>query len=356
MSFAHKIRVGVLRGGPSPEYEVSLNTGKTILANLPEEYEPLDVFISEDGAWHTAGLEKNPYNILRMVDVVVNAMHGAYGEDGKVQKFMENFGVPYTGSDSMASAVGINKIMSKNIFNNYGLKTPHHIIINENEDESDLVNKIDKGLPFPVIIKPISSGSSLGVSYIEKASQIKDALKKSFEHSPKLMVEEFINGKEVTCGVIEDFRGERLYTLLPVEIKPQLRPNFAILYAQGYDESKKATLGKQGYAGQAKQKTFFDYDSKYKNLESRYKIPSSFKEDEKLEIQKAASLIHEALGLRHYSRSDFIFNPRRGLLVLEVNTLPELSHHSSFVKSLEAVGGNIKEFLSHLITKALGRK
>ncbi len=326
MSFAHKIRVGVLRGGPSPEYEVSLNTGKTILANLPEEYEPLDIFISEDGAWHTTGLEKNPYNILRTVDVVVNAMHGAYGEDGKVQKFMENFGIPYTGSDSMASAIGMNKVMSKNIFNNYGLKTPHHIIVNIDENEDNLMDRIDKGLPFPVIIKPINSGSSLGVSYVEKASQIKDALKKSFEHSPKLMVEEFINGKEVTCGVIEDFRGERIYTLLPVEIK------------------------------QNKKDVFYDYNSKYKNLESRYKIPDSFKEDEKLEIQKAASLIHEALGLRHYSRSDFIFNPRRGLLVLEVNTLPELSHRSSFVKSLEAVGGNIKEFLSHLLSKTLGKK
>ena len=335
MSFAHKTRVGVLRGGPSPEYEVSLNTGKTILANLPEEYEPLDIFISKDGAWHTAGFEKNPYDILKTIDVVVNAMHGAYGEDGKVQKFLENFGIPYTGSDSMASAIGMNKVMSKNIFNNYGLKTPHYIIVNADENEDNLMDRIDKGLPFPVIIKPINSGSSLGISYVEKASQIKDALKKSFEHSPKLMVEEFINGKEVTCGVIEDFRGKCTYTILPVEVSPQLR---------------------QGYAGQAKQKTFFDYDSKYKNIESRYKIPSSFKEDEKIEIQKAASLIHEALGLRHYSRSDFIFNPRRGLLVLEVNTLPEISHRSSFVKSLEAVGSNIKEFLSHLLSKTLNKK
>ena len=137
-------------------------------------------------------------------------------------------------------------------------------------------------------------------------------------------MEEFINGKEVTCGVIEGFRGQNFYTLLPVEINPH--------------------------------HAFFDYNSKYKNLESRYKIPSNFREDEKMEIQKAAGLIHQALGARHYSRSDFILHPKRGLFVLEVNTLPELSHRSSFIKSLEAVGGNIKEFLSHLLSKTLERK
>ena len=334
MSFAHKIRVGVLRGGPSPEYEVSLNTGKTILANLPEEYEPLDIFISKEGAWHAGGLERDPYRILRTIDVAVNATHGAYGEDGTVQKFLENFGIPYTGSDSIASALGMNKIMSKDIFNHYGLKTPRHIVI-ERSDDADLpaqagitkemVNKINENLPFPIIIKPINSGSSLGVSFVDRAGQIRDALKKSFEYSQKLIIEEYINGKEATCGVIEDFRGQKFYTLLPVEII------------------------------QNKKDVFYDYDSKYKNLESRYKIPGSFKEDEKIQIQEAATLIHKALGLRHYSRSDFIVHPKRGLFALEVNSLPELSHHSSFIKSLEATGGNIKEFLSHLLSKTLGK-
>jgi len=326
MSFSTKTRVGVLRGGPSPEYEVSLNTGKTILANMPDEYEPLDIFISKEGVWHTMGLEKNPYDILKTVDVVVNAMHGFYGEDGTVQRFLENFGVPYTGSDSIASALGMNKIMSKNIFNRCGLKTPHHIIINIDENENILINKINESFLFPIIIKPISSGSSLGVSFVNKVGDIRNALRKSFEHSPNLMVEEFIDGKEVTCGMIEDFRGKNIYTLLPVEIE------------------------------QNKKEIFYDYDSKYKNLESRHKIPSDFNEDEKKQIEEATSLAHEALGLRHYSRSDFIFHSRRGLFILETNTLPELTHRSSFIKSLEAVGGNIKEFLSHLLSKTLNKK
>jgi len=318
----------VLRGGPSAEYEVSLNTGKTILANLPEEYLPVDIFISKEGIWHTDGLEKNPYNILKMVDVVVNATHGFYGEDGRVQRFLENFGIPYTGSNSIASALGMNKVMSKNIFNHYGLKTPHHILIEENKEgiTEEMIDKINESFLFPVIIKPINSGSSLGISFVDRIGNIKEALKKSFEHSPRVMVEEFINGKEATCGIIEGFRGQNFYTLLPVEIV------------------------------QNKKDIFYNYDSKYKNLESRCKIPGSFGEGEKIQIQEAAALIHKALGLRHYSRSDFILHPKRGLFALEANTLPELSHRSSFIKSLEAVGGNIKEFLSHILSKTLNRK
>src|SRR3989344_3949429 len=279
MSFSTKTRVGVLRGGPSPEYEVSLNTGKTILANLPDEYEPLDILISKGGLWHIGGLEKSPYDVLKGVDVVFNAMHGAYGEDGTVQKLFEDFGIPHVGSGSLSSALGMNKVMSKNILNNHGLKTPHHIIIQKSEDSSitkKMMNMVNEGLPLPIIIKPVSSGSSLGVSFVDKIGDIKNALKESFKHSPKLLVEE-------------------------------------------------------------------------------YKNPGNFNEDEKRQIAEATILIHKALGLRDYSRADFILHPKRGLFVLEVNTLPELTHSSSFIKSLEAVGGNIKEFLSHLLSKTLGR-
>lgn len=323
MSFSHKTRVGVLRGGPSPEYDVSLNTGKTILSNLPEEYEPLDIFISKEGAWHVMGLKKNPYDILKTVDVVVNAMHGHYGEDGTVQRFLENFGISYTGSDSIASALGMNKIISKNVFRLAGLKTPNHILVNNEQNLDNLVKNINENFLFPIVIKPINSGSSIGISLVNKVLDVKVALQKSFERSPTLMVEEYISGKEATCGIIEGFRGKNIYALLPVEIK------------------------------QNKKDVFYDYDSKYKNLESRCKIPGDFTDEEKKQIEKATSLAHEALGLRHYSRSDFIFHPKRGLFILETNTLPELTHRSSFIKSLEAVGGNIKEFLSHLLTKTL---
>ena len=325
MSFApEKIRVGVLRGGPSAEYEVSLKTGGTILANLDDRYEPIDVFITRDGTWHIKGLQKDPYAILKTIDVAVNALHGSYGEDGKVQKLLEEFGVPYTGSGALASAVGMNKVLAKDIFQKAGLKTPHHIVVNV--DDVDIVEKINKSLPFPIIVKPINSGSSLGVGFVDKATLLKKALEESFAYSPKLLVEEYISGKEATCGVIEGFRDTPFYTLLPVEIL------------------------------KGKNKSFHDYGSKYENLESKYNVPGNFTPLEISEIKNAASLVHQSLGLRHYSRSDLILHPRRGLFVLEVNTLPELTHRSPFIKSLEALGGNIKEFLAHIIQNTLHSK
>ena len=325
MSFSHKTRVGVLRGGPSPEYDVSMNTGKTILANLPEEYEPLDIFISKEGVWHIGGLEKEPYKILQTIDVAINATHGTYGEDGNIQKLFEYFHIPYSGSDSLASALGMNKAMSKDIFKRQGLKTPHHILINRDEVLNKTINKINESFLFPIIIKPMNSGSSLGINFVDRRDRIRDALLNSFKHSPNLIVEEYITGKEATCGIIEGFRGAPFYSLLPVEI-----------------------VGPED-------KYFHNYNSKYVDLESKYRVPGNFSKEENDQIQKTAILAHQILGLRHYSRSDFILHPKRGLFVLETNTLPELSHRSSFIKSLEAVGGNIKEFLSHLLSKTLGK-
>jgi len=317
-----KIRVGVLRGGPSSEYDVSLKTGSTILANMPEEYEPVDIFISQEGAWHVGGLQKNHYDILKTIDVAVNALHGAYGEDGTVQKLLGHFNIPYTGSGPFSSALGMNKIMSKDIFNRFGIKTPLHVAARKDENENELLVKINENLLFPIIIKPNNSGSSLGISFVDNIRNIKKALEESFAHSPKVLVEEYIDGKEATCGVIEGFRGEDFYKLSPMEITTPL---------------------------------FLDYDSKYTDQDSKYKVRGSFSEEERKQVQDAAASVHQILGLRHYSRSDFILHPKRGLFCLEANTLPELSHRSAFIKSLEAAGGNIKEFLSHLLSKTLGK-
>src|SRR4051812_28058000 len=103
------LRIGVLRGGPSPEYDASLKTGGHVLKYLNETHKPLDIFISKDGTWHVQGIERKPERILKQVDVVWNALHGLYGEDGGVQEILNHHGVPYTGSDRMASAVAMNK-------------------------------------------------------------------------------------------------------------------------------------------------------------------------------------------------------------------------------------------------------
>ncbi|MBN2093886.1 MAG: D-alanine--D-alanine ligase [Candidatus Zambryskibacteria bacterium] len=325
MAFSHKTRVGVLRGGPSPEYDVSLNTGRAVLSNLPEDCEPIDIFISKDGIWHVSGLERDPYTILKSLDMAINALHGTYGEDGTVQKMLDHFGIPYTGSDAMSSRLGMNKILTKKILSQAGLKTPMYMIVEMKEDgeiPTGAVNHINENLIFPIIIKPHNQGSSLGTSFVDKAFDIRRGLERAFEYSSRALVEEYISGKEVTCGVIDGFRDQDLYTTVPISVIP--------------DKARK----------------FHDYDSKYLDL-GKYHLPYGLSPEEKEQIREATKLIHQTLGLRHYSRSDFIHHSRRGLFVLEVNTLPELSHRGAFMKALEAAGSNIKEFLSHLIKKTL---
>ena len=118
------IRVGVLRGGPSFEHNISLKTGESVLRNLPEDYSAKDIFISKEGEWHLDGKPAHHDRIFRQIDVVFNALHGEYGEDGKVQQLLEAYGVPYTGSGVLASSLGMNKILARQAFKSAGLKTP----------------------------------------------------------------------------------------------------------------------------------------------------------------------------------------------------------------------------------------
>lgn len=329
MSFApHKIRVGVLRGGPSPEYEVSLNTGRTILANLPEECEPIDIFISKDGIWHEKGFEKAPENILRRVDAILNGLHGRYGEDGEVQKLMDHFRVPYSGSGAMASAIAMNKIASKKIYKNHLLKTPAFVSIPLEDLSKKTIKDVYHSLPSPFVVKPSSAGSSIGVYIAHSFPELEEAIVAASQYSPSVLIEEFIGGKEATCGVIDDFRGSPHYSLLPIEIRHK--------------------------------SDFFDYNSKYSDPAlgggAEEICPGNFSSSESEIIKKMAVDAHKTLGLRHYSRSDFIVHPRRGVYILETNTLPGLTPTSLIPKSLTAVGSNIKEFLAHLLRKTLGRK
>ncbi len=319
-----KTVVGVLRGGPSSEYEVSLKTGASVLKHLPEKYTPHDIFISRDGIWHSHGLPRDPDRILRKVDVVFNALHGAYGEDGKVQKLLEQFGVPYTGSQSIASALGMNKALSKKAFETHNLKTPRSVLVRkDNAGDKDLV-EIFQTFPHPYVVKPVSAGSSVGVSVVRSFSEFLEAVKESLMHSSSVLVEEYIKGREATCAVVENFRGETLHALMPVEI---VHPN----------------------------SEFFDYQAKYSG-ESQEICPANFDQKQKEEIQRMTAIAHKALQLRHYSRSDFIVSPRGEVYILETNTLPGLTEESLLPKALAAGGTKFPDFLDHLVGLAMKKK
>lgn len=322
----HLTRVGVLRGGPSTEYEISLNTGSAVLSALRKHFEhtyrPLDIFIDRHGQWHIEGVPLEPSALHTKIDVAFNALHGSYGEDGKVQALLEAHGIPCTGSDALSSAVGMNKILSKKVFAHHGIKSPYWREIDSREVKSDpdmVARELFATFLLPAVVKPVSSGSSVGVSIVRDFASLSPALLAAAVHGDTILVEEFIPGIEATCGVIEGFRGHELYALPPVEIRP--------------------------HAG------FFDYEAKYQG-KSHEIVPATFAESIKKSLEELARMVHRALGLRHYSRSDFIIHPRRGIYVLEVNTLPGLTDESLIPKSLRAVGSDTHELIDHLIKLA----
>ena len=315
------IRVGVLRGGPSLEHEVSLKTGESVLRNLPKYYSAKDIFISKEGEWHLDGKPAHHERIFRHIDVVFNALHGEYGEDGKVQQLLEAFGIPYTGSGVMASALGMNKILARQAFKSAGLRVPFGFEIVLENELAETAKKIFRNMPPPWVIKYPSGGSSVGVSIARNFEDLEGALEKVSALSSKILIEEYIKGREATCGVIDEFRNQKHYALPIVEIIPPSKSGF------------------------------FSYDAKYGG-ETQELCPANFDMAVKRVVEAMAVSAHNAIGARHYSRSDFIVS-KKGIYILEINTLPGLTAESLLPKALNAVGSSHRELLEHLITLAL---
>ena len=318
--------VAVLRGGIGGEHEVSLSSGATVIQELSKEQHDIsviDIFIDRSGTWYVRGVPKVPERALVGVDVVWNALHGQYGEDGTVQRILDRIGVPYTGSTAYASALAMNKVLTKREVERLGIRTPRSTILSVTANlDSDVLNCF-RSFPQPSVVKPLNSGSSVGVTIARSFNQLQDGVREVFQHASQVLVEELIVGKEATCGVVDNFRNEVHYTLPPVEIIPP-------------DAS-----------------AFFDYDAKYSGLTSE-RCPGNFSSKETEDLKECARAAHHALGMRHYSRSDFIVSPR-GIYFLEINSLPGTTGESLLPKSLQAVGVSMNEFVQHVLNLARNR-
>jgi len=314
--------VAVLRGGPSREHEVSLKSGHTILSNLPtDRFTTRDIYIDKQGIWHERGMPTTPDRVLRGVDVVLLGLHGEYGEDGEVQKLLERFGVPYAGADSFGSYLAMHKVLSKERAREAGLLTPKYRYVEEGSDIAAIARDVNRTFLQPVIVKPVKWGSSVGVSIVHGYAPLEAAVRALMEEGAEgVLIEEVIKGTEATAGVVEGLRGEALYGLPPVEILPP-------------------------------EKDFFSYDAKYSGA-SREIVPGRFQRSVTDELIRQARVMHGALGLRHYSRSDFIVSPK-GIYYLETNTLPGLTQESLLPKSLVSVGITLPDFFTHLADLAL---
>ncbi len=322
-----RIRVAILRGGLSDEYKVSLWTGATVLENIDKtKFDPLDIVISKNGEWLLNGRVMLPEHILHCVDVVFNALHGTYGEDGTVQRVLDRHGVPYTGSKAFASNLAMNKVLTKEYLKDSGVKLPEHLHITKDSlpDVARLSEKIVDMFGPQYVIKPVSSGSSVGTMMVKNPLLLQQAITDALSRYDEIMVEARIPGREATCGVIERYRGEGLYALPPIEIVIPAHADF-------FNEEVK-------------------YDGSTQEI-----CPARFDYDTKNILEEASKIVHETLGLSQYSRSDFIVNDG-GVYFLEVNTLPGLTEESLFPKAINAIGGTYKEFITHLLTDALHHK
>ncbi len=288
--------VAVLRGGPSADYDVSLKTGAGVLEALDrEKYEPRDIFISKGGEWHLHGVGVAPERALQGADVAWNALHGHYGEDGQAQRLLERLGVPYTGSGPFASSLAFHKGQTREVAKRLGVKVAHGVVV-ESGNAEEIAHQLFRTFPHPAIVKPVTGGFSRGIAVADSFHSLQRALEQAFEHSPEALVEEYIRGKDASVGVLDNFRNEKTYALIP-------SPAAMLSHAQ------------------------------------------------KSELTALAKQMHQALDLGHYAEHDFVLS-KRGIYYLEVNTQPDLHKSSSFVQALHSVGAKFSDFLDHVIQLA----
>lgn len=330
-----KLNIAVLVGGPSPEHEISLKTGAMILKSLDKnKYRAQRVLITPRERWifknKTPAL--NTREALRRlksekVDVAFVAIHGAYGEDGTIQKLLNGAHIPYTGSGLMASRRAIDKLQSATRFAECGLTIPRFINFSYGRWQAEpqkLTRAIEKSLQFPCVIKPHNGGSSIGVTMVKAPAMLPGAIQEAARYSDKIIAQKYIKGREVTCAILDEGGNKKPLALPPTEIIPKTRK-------------------------------FFDYHAKYTPCETEEITPPRLPHKTIKKIQRAARTAHAALNCSGMSRTDMIVY-KDDIYVLETNTIPGMTETSLYPQAAAAVGISFSELLDRIIQSALNKK
>jgi len=305
MALVTRKTIGVLMGGLSSEREVSLASGNAIMNALKEKgYHPIAIDVSRDVAEkiHRHGIE-----------IAFIALHGRLGEDGAIQGMLEVMGIPYTGSGILASALGMNKSVSKQVFRSHGLYVgPYEIVY---AGGAGNIQTIIDQLKYPVVIKPHAEGSSVGVSLVFKREDVAPAVALAFKYGSEILIEKFIVGKEVQVGIL----GDR--ALGAIEIVPK--------------------------------RQFYDYAAKYEPGMSDHFFPARIPEATYARTLEAGIAAHRALGCRCYSRVDFIVAENDIPYILEVNTLPGMTATSLLPEIAKGVGITFPDLVEEILSLAI---
>lgn len=354
---APRLRVGVLFGGRSGEHEVSVASAASVIAALdPEKYEVVPIGITTDGRWlpgvhprdllasgepqvrrlpspaasqETALLapvatNDHPLgNLKEKLDVVFPVLHGPYGEDGTVQGLLELADVPYVGAGVLASAAGMDKGIMKALFRQAGLPVGPYLVFLRREWESSpamVRRRIEEELGYPCFVKPANLGSSVGISKVHEPGELAPAMDLAASYDRRLVVEAFIEGRELECSVLGN---DEPIASLPGEIVPC--------------------------------EEFYSYRAKYLAGESRLLIPAPVSPEIVARIQELSIRAFKAIDCAGLARVDFFLTPKEELIVNEINTMPGFTAISMYPKLWEASGISYGELVDRLLELALER-
>ncbi len=297
-----KPKIALLRGGQSAEREVSLKSGQAVEKALLARGYRVECF---DPPKDLARLAKRAQEF----DLALIVLHGPGGEDGTIQGFLEALGLPYQGAGVLGSALAMDKALSKLLYREAGLPVPRAVELKRKET-------ILPPLPLPVVIKPVSQGSSVGMSIVEKEEDFAQALEQAFQYEERVLVEEYLQGRELTVGIL----GEE--ALPVVEIIP------------------------------GEKHRFFDYEAKYTPGATKEICPAQIPTEIAQKAQEYALRAHKALRLRHYSRTDFIY-AQGEVFVLETNTIPGMTETSLLPLAAKVAGYSFEDLVERLVELAL---
>lgn len=296
------MKIAVLYGGTSAEREVSLSSGKGIINAL------------KNNGHEVIGIDFHPSKIEEIinlkVDLVFIGLHGRFGEDGRIQGLLEILNIPYVGSGVLGSALAMDKVKSKRIFEKEGIRVAKDVTLTKSNFSKE---KIDfSQFNFPVVVKPVREGSTIGLTIAYSKDELFEGIDLAFKHDDDIMLEEFIKGKEVTVAVL----GNK--SLPVVEIVPKTK--------------------------------FYDYEAKYSPGMSEHIVPARVDAEVTTLLQENALLAHQSLGCKTYSRTDFIV-PFDGSepVILEVNTLPGMTPTSLFPDAAREIGLSYDEMIEKLV-------
>lgn len=322
------IQVAVIAGGDSGEYKISIKSAEVVAQHIPEDKYQVYLIEIQGSDWlyrhpefGNIAIDKNDFSLLIgtqkvKFDAVFNAIHGTPGEDGKILAYFEMLGIPFTSTSSISSALTFNKAFCNQVVKGTGILVANsmHLFTEESYSENDILQNIK----MPCFIKPNQGGSSVGMTKVTKESQILPGLKKAFNEDAEVLVEEFIDGRELTIGVLKA-RGEVL--------------TFPITEILSKNE-------------------FFDFEAKYNPELNQEITPANIPLSLEKSIQDTAKKLYRVLHLKGVVRFDFI-QSLDGLYFLEVNTVPGLSTESIIPQQAKAFGYEVSELFDLMIQECL---